>query len=197
MLTIGGFQYMLSTSLPNKQQGLKRTQAAIWGIVLIAAIWLILHTINPALLNVNLDPCAGLPAGSCNVTAPAAQSVAQKTTGSTDPTTLYTDPTSCSNSGNVWINVSGTCIPPITTTIENWIKSSVSSQAGTETAFAGVVKDSATNVPLVLPSGATTNQINQLMASCTSSANAQGRSTSVETVVDDTSGTTDYECLAQ
>jgi hypothetical protein len=56
MLTIGGFQYMLSSSITTKQQGLKRTQAAVWGIVLIAAIWLILHTINPALLNVNLAP---------------------------------------------------------------------------------------------------------------------------------------------
>lgn len=67
MLTVGGIQYMTSGSAGEKNIGIKRAQAALWGIVLIAAAWLILYTINPALLNFTLNPC---PDGvNCTITA--------------------------------------------------------------------------------------------------------------------------------
>jgi len=70
MLTIGGIQYMTSSSIGNKKQGLDRAWAAIYGLLLIAATWLILNTINPKLLNFNFIAC---PQGSsvCNATATA------------------------------------------------------------------------------------------------------------------------------
>ena len=66
-LTVSGVQYMISGSAKGKNAGRRRAEAALWGIVLIAASWLILNTINPALLNFSLNPC---PAGSsgCTVT---------------------------------------------------------------------------------------------------------------------------------
>lgn len=60
-LTVGGVQYMTSSSVGNKTQGIDRAKASLWGILLIAGIWLILNTINPELLNFNFNPC---PVGS-------------------------------------------------------------------------------------------------------------------------------------
>jgi hypothetical protein len=68
MLTIGGVQYMIAESVGGKTQGIARAKAALWGIVLVAGSWLILNTINPDLLNVNLITC---PTGA-NCTVPAA-----------------------------------------------------------------------------------------------------------------------------
>ncbi|MGC9602425.1 MAG: pilin [Minisyncoccia bacterium] len=71
MLTVGGIEYMVSSTIKTKQEGLKRAQAALWGIVLIAASWLILNTINPKLLSFNLNPCTQdmQQQGLCTVTA--------------------------------------------------------------------------------------------------------------------------------
>jgi hypothetical protein len=67
-LTIGGIQYMVSGSAATKSGGIKRAKAALWAIVLIAASWLILNTINPTLLNFSLNPCPQGDVG-CTVTA--------------------------------------------------------------------------------------------------------------------------------
>ena len=83
MLTVGGIQYMVSGSAVTKSGGLKRAQAALWGIVLLSASWLILHTINPALLKFNLNPCpAGTPAGTTGCTPNPAPNPNTATTGS-------------------------------------------------------------------------------------------------------------------
>lgn len=50
MLIIGGITYMVSDVVHKKTAALKRIQAAIWGILLLVASWLILNTINPQLL---------------------------------------------------------------------------------------------------------------------------------------------------
>ncbi len=70
MLTVGGIQYMVSASAEMKATGIDKAKAALWGIVLLAASWLILYTINPNLLNFSLNPC---PAGAvgCTVTGPS------------------------------------------------------------------------------------------------------------------------------
>ena len=61
-LTLGGVQYMTSSTLGNKTAGIERARAAIYGILIIAATYLILNTINPQLLNFNFIACAG---GNC------------------------------------------------------------------------------------------------------------------------------------
>ncbi|MDE1925166.1 MAG: hypothetical protein KGH79_03225 [Patescibacteria group bacterium] len=81
MLTIGGIQYMVSEAVPIKTQGLSRARNALWGILLIAMSWLILHTINPQLLIFNLNPC---PAGNCQASGPS-NAFANAPTGYTTP----------------------------------------------------------------------------------------------------------------
>ncbi len=55
MITIGGFKYMTSESMSLKEEGKKNIQNAFLGIILLSASYLILNTINPALLNFNLN----------------------------------------------------------------------------------------------------------------------------------------------
>ncbi len=83
MLTIGGVQYMTASSVGNKTQGLDRARAAIYGILLIAATWLILNTINPHLLNFDFIVCQG--GGNSTVCTSAA--TVNNTTNSTSATT--------------------------------------------------------------------------------------------------------------
>src|SRR5579859_136760 len=40
MLTIGGVQYMVAGGAVLKTQGIQRAQAALWGLLLVAASWL-------------------------------------------------------------------------------------------------------------------------------------------------------------
>jgi hypothetical protein len=58
MLTLSGISYMLSESVTNKGKARDRIIAALWGLFLLAASWLILNTINPNLLTFNLNPQA-------------------------------------------------------------------------------------------------------------------------------------------
>jgi hypothetical protein len=55
MIVIGGFQYMTSDALQGKQDGKTRIKNSVIGILLIAASFIILQTINPDLLNINLN----------------------------------------------------------------------------------------------------------------------------------------------
>lgn len=59
MLTVGGVRYMLSDVVTSKELAKKRMEASIWGLLLIAGAWLILHTINPQLLNFTFYPGSG------------------------------------------------------------------------------------------------------------------------------------------
>lgn len=83
MIVWGGTQYMLTDIVTSKTAAKERIYNAIWGLVLIAASFLILQTINPNLVNFNLDimsatqqapraPAGGTPAtgGTTNTTAP-------------------------------------------------------------------------------------------------------------------------------
>src|SRR3989344_3094052 len=53
MIVIGGFQYMSTDALQGKEDGKNRIWNAVKGLFLIIGAWLILWTINPALLNLN------------------------------------------------------------------------------------------------------------------------------------------------
>jgi len=51
MIVWGGVEIMLSESVFKKEDGKKKIQDAIWGLVLALVSWLILFTINPQILN--------------------------------------------------------------------------------------------------------------------------------------------------
>lgn len=53
--TIGGVVYMTSDAVGKKSAAVERMKAAVWGLLLLAASYLILQTINPNLLNFNLS----------------------------------------------------------------------------------------------------------------------------------------------
>lgn len=111
MLTIGGIQYMISESPNTKAGALGRAQAALWGILLIAASWLILHTINPQLLTFNLNPC---PSGNCAVTA----APVNNNTNTSAPTANVCSSVSCGSGSfcdaaqsGVFSSPTATCVP--------------------------------------------------------------------------------------
>jgi len=54
MIVWGGVEIMLSESVFKKEDGKKKIQDAIWGLVLALVSYLILWTINPNILNFNL-----------------------------------------------------------------------------------------------------------------------------------------------
>lgn len=55
MIVIGGFQYMTSDALKGKESGRERVKNAVIGLVLVITAYLILWTINPKLLELNLS----------------------------------------------------------------------------------------------------------------------------------------------
>lgn len=55
MIVLGGFQYMSTDALQKKQDGKQRIQNAIYGLFLVIGAWLILYTINPNLLKLDLN----------------------------------------------------------------------------------------------------------------------------------------------
>jgi hypothetical protein len=55
MIVFGGFQYMTTDAIQGKSAGRERIKNAIFGLVLVISAWLILYTINPKLLELNLN----------------------------------------------------------------------------------------------------------------------------------------------
>ena len=55
MIVMGGIQYMTSELMSSKEEGRHRISGAIFGLLLALGAWLILNTINPALLNNDLS----------------------------------------------------------------------------------------------------------------------------------------------
>lgn len=54
MFTVAGIGYMISESAIDVDKAKKRARAAFWGLLLLAASWLILNTINPDLVTFRL-----------------------------------------------------------------------------------------------------------------------------------------------
>jgi hypothetical protein len=67
MLVIAGVRYMGSSVPGVMKMAKEQAWAAVFGLVLLAASWLILNTINPQLLKFNLTP----PTPSTNQNTPA------------------------------------------------------------------------------------------------------------------------------
>ena len=55
MIVVGGFQYMLGESIGMKSAGRERATSAVLGLGLLLVSWLILNTINPDLLTLDLS----------------------------------------------------------------------------------------------------------------------------------------------
>lgn len=55
MIVIGGIEYMTNEIVSNKEEGKKKIRNAIAGLLLALAAWLILYTINPKILDVDLS----------------------------------------------------------------------------------------------------------------------------------------------
>ncbi len=81
MLVVGGIEYMVSEVAHVKQQGLKRAQAAFYGLAILAGSYLILNTINPELLKLDF-------AVKSSQTAPRTTS---NSVGDSNSSTFYTD----------------------------------------------------------------------------------------------------------
>lgn len=77
MIVIGGFQYMGGESLQSKSAGKERIRDAILGIVILSISFLILNTINPAILNFTLE-IKPTGAGTASKTPAPTQSGVQK-----------------------------------------------------------------------------------------------------------------------
>jgi hypothetical protein len=54
MIVIGGLQYISSDAIQKKSEGKERIKNAVISLVLVIGSWLILNTINPNLLDINL-----------------------------------------------------------------------------------------------------------------------------------------------
>jgi hypothetical protein len=114
MLTIGGIQYMVSGGPVEKNKGIKRAQAALWGIVLIAGSWLILHTINPALLNFSLNsvqPSSTNCGTAATPTTPAPTT--QSTTNSGSASSLTLSNNQLSTDQQAAVKAEGTPVPGV------------------------------------------------------------------------------------
>ncbi len=64
MLMWGGIQYMTSEAIGGKEAAKSRIWSAIIGLILVLMSWLIIFTINPQILNLNLAPQNTTPAGN-------------------------------------------------------------------------------------------------------------------------------------
>lgn len=83
MIVIGGLQYMSTDAIMKKEDGKKRIQNAIYGLVLVIGAWLILNTVNPNLLKLNLkidDITTTAPAGG-TLSSTGLQQVTQNVLG--------------------------------------------------------------------------------------------------------------------
>lgn len=56
LFTIGGFQYMITDVAKTKEDGKKKMQNSILGLVLILTAYIVLYTINPDLLKLRFNP---------------------------------------------------------------------------------------------------------------------------------------------
>jgi len=63
MIALGGFTYITTDTISGKSDGKGFISNAVWGLILALAAWLILNTINPNLLNFNLNNLGERPVG--------------------------------------------------------------------------------------------------------------------------------------
>ena len=64
MITLGGIEYMSTDSMFGKEEGRKKINNALLGLLLAIGACLILFTVNPKLLDFNFNPAPVAPTGS-------------------------------------------------------------------------------------------------------------------------------------
>jgi hypothetical protein len=67
MIVIGGFQYMSSDSIMKTEKGKGRIKNSIYALILVIGAYLILYTINPKLLELNLNIESATVKGALNL----------------------------------------------------------------------------------------------------------------------------------
>lgn len=55
MIVIGGIQYMTSELMSSKEDGKERMKGAVWGLIIVLGSYALLYTINPDLLNSDVE----------------------------------------------------------------------------------------------------------------------------------------------
>jgi hypothetical protein len=109
VIVFGGIKYMASAGNPSGQtEGKEWIWGALTGLLLLAGAYLVLHTINPQLVNLNLPtlnavPASNSTAATANTTTPAATSPvcgAIDATGNQQSGTCTNSMTCCSTKSN-------------------------------------------------------------------------------------------------
>lgn len=95
LLVFGGISYMVSRGSMEMGEAKRRIMAAFWGMVILLGAWLMLYTINPALLNLNLNitgnPSANTGAQNTQNTNATQVTPTTQTTASNAQQTFSTD----------------------------------------------------------------------------------------------------------
>lgn len=104
MLIFGGITYMVSDVVHKKTDALRRVQAAMWGLLLLIASWLILNAINPRLLVFELliNPVSNLSGNTpSNTLTPSANNTTTLNLSNTDPNRDAALGAFCRTSGSI------------------------------------------------------------------------------------------------
>jgi hypothetical protein len=102
-LTAGGIQYMMSEVPGIKAASLDRIKAAMYGILILIGSYVILHTINPQLLEFKLDISPTIPSASGG----ASPSGEEATAGGSGQESTYQTYTAASEGGQRYAQQSG------------------------------------------------------------------------------------------
>jgi len=104
MLIFGGITYMVSDVVHKKTDALRRIQAAMWGLLLLIASWLILNAINPRLLVFELliNPTSNLSGNvSPNTLTTGTNNTTSLNLSNTDPNRDATLSSFCKTNGSI------------------------------------------------------------------------------------------------
>ena len=105
MITWGGIEYMGGDSVFNKEEGRKKIQNAIVGLLLLVSSFLILNTINPKLVDLNFDICPPNTARSADGTCGASSGSAAPASPANTGTQTVTPTTGGTTGGDPTMNI--------------------------------------------------------------------------------------------
>ena len=96
VIVFGGIKYMASAGNPSGQtEGKEWIWGALTGLLLLAGAYLVLHTINPQLVNLNLPTLNAVPASNSTAAGTNATSNTYTCSGTTEGTCASTAPNCC------------------------------------------------------------------------------------------------------
>lgn len=106
MIVLGGIQYMSTDAIGGKEEGKDKITSALWGLLLALISFVILNTINPALVSTSLN----IDQASTNGTSPNMIQPVTSTGGAATPSTSAAPLTPVSNPSS---NTTGNTPAPI------------------------------------------------------------------------------------